>query len=200
MPRDVEDTAIAAVSRPSVNRRPTEGGQGLAILRPGVMGLTVRRAPPFAPPPLLPSPGHHPTFRASRLRAVDRLSEGGCGGARTARNGVGGPLPIPPPRRALRRSDSDHAKCSCRINWTSSRATRMLCTGLPKPGSFCKTGFEKDQKFKTGFRVRFWNRCISCPDTTRLIVCSSNRRHSMSWLDHRLMAHRLGGPLFTNPS
>ena len=27
------------------------GGKGLAILRPGVMGLTVHRAPPFAPPP-----------------------------------------------------------------------------------------------------------------------------------------------------
>ena len=97
--------------RPIVNRRPTEGWKGLAILRPGVMGLTVRRAPPFAPPPLLPSPGHRPTFWARHLRTVDRLSGGGCGGARTARNGVGGPLPIPPPRRALRRSDSDHAKC-----------------------------------------------------------------------------------------
>ena len=94
-----------------VNRRPTEGGKRLAILRPGVMGLTVRRAPPFAPPPLLPSASHHPTFLASHLRAVDRLSGGGCGGARTARNGVGGPMPIPPPRRAPRRSDSDHAKC-----------------------------------------------------------------------------------------
>ena len=97
--------------RPIVNRRPTEGGKGLAILRPGVMGLTVHRAPPFAPPRLLPSPGHHPTFRASHLHDVDRLSRGGCGGARTARNGVGGPLPIPPPPRAPRRSDSDHAKC-----------------------------------------------------------------------------------------
>ena len=110
LPRDVEDPAIAAVSRPSVNRRPTEGGKGLAILRPGVMGLTVHCAPRFAPR-LLPSPDHHPTFQASHLRAVDRLSGGGCGGAKTARNGVGGPLPIPPPPRALRRSDSDHAKC-----------------------------------------------------------------------------------------
>ena len=36
--------------RPIVNRRPTEGGNGLVILRPGVMGLIVHRAPPFAPP------------------------------------------------------------------------------------------------------------------------------------------------------
>ena len=60
------------------------------------MGLTVHRAPPFAPR-LLPSPGHHPTFRASHLCAVDRLSGGGCGGAKTARNGVGGPCRSPLP-------------------------------------------------------------------------------------------------------
>ena len=47
LPRDVEDPAIAAVSRPSVDDvdRSSIGalqrGKGLAILRPGVMGLTV---------------------------------------------------------------------------------------------------------------------------------------------------------------
>ena len=57
LPRDVEDPAIAAISRQSVSdidrssigaRR---GREVLANLRPGVVGLTVHRAPVIAPTP-----------------------------------------------------------------------------------------------------------------------------------------------------
>jgi len=106
LPRDVEDPAIAAVTCPSVRDVDrsflgTLRGEGLAILRPGVLPH----------PSQLPSPGHHPTFRASYPRAVDRLSGGGYGGAKTVRNGVGGRCRSPPSPHALRRSDSDHAEC-----------------------------------------------------------------------------------------
>ena len=121
--------------------------KGLAILRPGVMGLTVHRAPPFAPPlRLLPSPSHHPTFRASHLRDVDRLSGGGCGGAKTARNGVGGPLPIPPPRRALRRSDSDHAKCGGVSITDSVFSLSLKCIGSGRESRFLAPNFLTDKR------------------------------------------------------
>ena len=97
LPRDVEDTAIATVSRPSVNRRPTEGGKGLAILRPGVMGLTVRRAPPFAPPRCC-----HPLATTRRFgRAISALStdcqEAAMGVRRRPGTASGGPYRSPLP-------------------------------------------------------------------------------------------------------
>ena len=104
LPRDVEDPAIAAVLRPSV--RDVVGDS--PARRPGA---DRQSRPAFRPLPPLSFPGHHPTFRASHPRAVDRLLGGGYGGAKTARNGVGGLRRLPPPPRARRRSDSDHAKC-----------------------------------------------------------------------------------------
>ena len=53
----------------------------------------------------------HPTFRASHPRAVDRLSGRGYGVRRRPGKALGGRCRSPPPPRALRRSDSDHAKC-----------------------------------------------------------------------------------------
>ena len=56
--------------RPIVNRHPTEVGKGLAIFRPGVMGLTVHHAPPFAPPGCC-----HPLATTRRFRrAISVLS------------------------------------------------------------------------------------------------------------------------------
>ena len=112
----MEDPAVSRPSsatrrRPIVHRRLTGGGKGLAILRPGVLRLTVNCAPPFAPPPFVATPYPPPTFRVSHPRAVDPLSGGGYGGAKTAWNGVGGRYRSPPPPHALRRSDSDYANC-----------------------------------------------------------------------------------------
>jgi len=57
LPRDVEDPAITAISRhfvhdidrSSIGAR--RGRKVLAIIRPGVVGLTVHRAPVIAPIP-----------------------------------------------------------------------------------------------------------------------------------------------------
>jgi len=104
----VEDAAIAAVSRPSVRDvdrssiGADRGGKELAILRPGVLGLTIHRAPPVVPPVAIPGRPSPRRFGRATARDVDRLSGGGYGGAANAMawNGVGGPLPITPHPRA----------------------------------------------------------------------------------------------------
>ena len=82
--------------RPIVNRRPTEGGKGLAILRPGVMGLTVHRAPPFAPPPAVAIPWPPPDVSGEpspRCRPIVRRRLWGCEDGPERRRG---PPPIAP--------------------------------------------------------------------------------------------------------
>ena len=95
LPRDVEDPAIAAVSRPSVcdvdrsSIGALQRGEGLAILRPGVMGLTVHCAPPFAPTPAVSGEP------APRCRPIVARRLWGCEDSPERRRGAAADRPLP---------------------------------------------------------------------------------------------------------
>ena len=64
----------------------------------------------------------------------------------TARNGVGGPLSIPPPPRTLRRSDSDHAKCGGVSITDSVFSVSLKCIGLAGKTRFFAPNFLTDKR------------------------------------------------------